>query len=256
MMEREKLRKADFFSGGVVLAVGLFIISQGVQMPMKDSWGGVQNVWFVSPALFPLFVGAMLCLLGALLMRTAVRSVGAEGLREVFQFIGSSRLMEFLKTGESARFYGIVLNLFVYVYLMVPRIDFFLASVFFLLTFFFMYYCGGHDAMMRFLWLLLGWAALLLLLIAVAADQGVSAVLVAPLDWLAVVALVVLVAVAVHTFRDEEESRRKLRTSLLLGITGPLLIGVIFKFLLLVPLPREGIVVWLLELIWYAEIWS
>ena len=34
-------------------------------MPMKDTWGGVQNVWFVSPALFPLFVGAMIMLLGA-----------------------------------------------------------------------------------------------------------------------------------------------------------------------------------------------
>ena len=62
MMDKDKLRKADIFSGSLIILLGLFIISQAVQMPMKDSWGGVQNVWFVSPALFPLLVGGMLVL--------------------------------------------------------------------------------------------------------------------------------------------------------------------------------------------------
>jgi hypothetical protein len=53
MMEKEKLRKADIFSGGIISLFGLWVISQALKMPMKDSWGGVQNVWFVSPALFP-----------------------------------------------------------------------------------------------------------------------------------------------------------------------------------------------------------
>jgi hypothetical protein len=64
MMEKDKLRKADIFSGSLVVLLGLFIISQAFGMPMKDSWGGVQNVWFVSPALFPLLVGGMLSFLG------------------------------------------------------------------------------------------------------------------------------------------------------------------------------------------------
>ncbi len=47
MLEKDKLRKADIFSGSIISLFGLWIISQAVKMPMKDSWGGVQNVWFV-----------------------------------------------------------------------------------------------------------------------------------------------------------------------------------------------------------------
>jgi hypothetical protein len=57
MMEKERLRKADVFCGGIIFLFGAWIVWQAFNMPMKDSWGGVQNVWFVSPALFPLFVG-------------------------------------------------------------------------------------------------------------------------------------------------------------------------------------------------------
>jgi hypothetical protein len=57
MLEIEKLRKADIFSGVIISLFGLWVVGQALKMPMKDSWGGVQNVWFVSPALFPLFVG-------------------------------------------------------------------------------------------------------------------------------------------------------------------------------------------------------
>ncbi len=83
MMDKGQLRKADIFSGGLIMLFGLWVISQALKMPMKDSWGGVQNVWFVSPALFPLFVGAMITLLGALLIRTALKTVGSAGLKEV-----------------------------------------------------------------------------------------------------------------------------------------------------------------------------
>ncbi|MEE4113214.1 MAG: hypothetical protein V2I40_10395, partial [Desulfobacteraceae bacterium] len=83
MMEKDKLRKADIFSGGTIFLFGLWVVGQAMQMPMKDSWGGVQNVWFVSPALLPLFVGAMIALLGALLVRTALKSVGFKELGNI-----------------------------------------------------------------------------------------------------------------------------------------------------------------------------
>jgi hypothetical protein len=55
MLEKENLRKADVYSGAVISLFGLWIVLQAIKMPMKDSWGGVQNVWYVSPAIFPLF---------------------------------------------------------------------------------------------------------------------------------------------------------------------------------------------------------
>ncbi|MCB2170659.1 MAG: hypothetical protein KQI78_23605, partial [Deltaproteobacteria bacterium] len=75
MMDKEKLRKADIFSGSIIMLFGLWVISQALQMPMKDSYGGVQNVWYVSPALLPLFVGSMIALFGALLIRIALKTV-------------------------------------------------------------------------------------------------------------------------------------------------------------------------------------
>ena len=44
MLEKEKLRKADIFSGVVIVLFGAAVMSMGFQMPMRDSWGGVQNV--------------------------------------------------------------------------------------------------------------------------------------------------------------------------------------------------------------------
>jgi hypothetical protein len=70
------LRKADFFSSLPIILFGLFVCSQAFRMPMKDSWGGVQNVWYVSPALFPLIIGTVLVALGLLLLSTVVRQLG------------------------------------------------------------------------------------------------------------------------------------------------------------------------------------
>ena len=67
MLEKDILRKADVFSGILFFCFGLFVVLQALKMPMKDSWGGVQNVWYVSPALFPLFVGGIIALLGLIL---------------------------------------------------------------------------------------------------------------------------------------------------------------------------------------------
>ena len=109
MMDKEKLRKADIFSGGVIMLFGVWIISQAIQMPMKDSWGGVQNVWYVSPALFPLFVGAMITLLGALLVRKALQTVGRKGLMDVLHWLGGSDLVHYLKTPAVFRFYAMTI---------------------------------------------------------------------------------------------------------------------------------------------------
>jgi hypothetical protein len=76
-------------------------------MPMKDSWGGVQNVWYVSPALFPLFVGGVIMLLGALLTRTALKVAGIKAFTETVRWFGSRDLFQFLISDSTIRFYAI-----------------------------------------------------------------------------------------------------------------------------------------------------
>ena len=99
MLEKEKLRKADVYSGIVIFLFGAWIVWQASKMPMKDSWGGVQNVWFVSPALFPLFVGAMIMLLGLLLVRTALKTIGMKAFGHTLQWLLSQNLLHFFKHG-------------------------------------------------------------------------------------------------------------------------------------------------------------
>ena len=151
MMDKEKLRKADIFSGGVIMLFGVWIISQAIQMPMKDSWGGVQNVWYVSPALFPLLVGAMITLLGALLVRKAMHTVGRKGLMDVLNWLGSSSLLHYLKTPAVFRFYAMTLLFFSFVFLNIPRIDFFLCAILFLIVFITMFYFDDDRLLKKML---------------------------------------------------------------------------------------------------------
>ncbi len=254
MMDKEKLRKADFFSGGFITLFGMFVIVTSLGMPMKDSWGGVQNVWYVSPAIFPLFVGAMLVILGGMLIRTALKAIGFSGVATVVQYLLSSDFVGFLRRRETVRFYGIALLLFTFVFLMVPRVDFFLAAVLFLFVFFCMFYLDKSELLVKLMFFYCGGMAALLLVLLVA--EPLATVLPHPADWFVLAFTVVFGVVVRSRISGERQLDRKFTTAVLLAVTAPFLVGMIFKYFLLVPLPFEGLIVELLDLVWYAEIWE
>lgn len=256
MIETEKLRKADIFSGAAVCILGLFIISQALGMPMKDSWGGVQNVWFVSPALFPLLVGGMLFLLGIMLISTAFKSVGGKGVRSVFAFLTSADFLRFLCKPESVRFYGIVFNLLVFVFLMIPHIDFFLSAILFLLVSFFMFYFGDHTHLVKVFVVIVCAGLLLSLFLFSGVAEKLTGVTEFAADWMVLLFIPILCLVAATTIKAQPELKRKFRLSVIIAVAAPLTIGIIFKYFLLVPMPHEGLIVQWLDSIWYAEMWS
>jgi hypothetical protein len=256
MLEIEKLRKADIFSGSAIMLLGLFIISQGVQMPMKDSYAGVKNVWYVSPALFPLFVGSMLALLGLMLLRTALKSIGVQGLKSVFAYLASPDFIAFLKLPVTIRFYGIVLNLIVFVFILIPRIDFFFAAILFLTIFFFMFYFGGDELLPTLIYLLLSGTTLFSLFHFTGLSAVIEKTIPFPSDLLVLLMILALITNGYLYTRTNTQLARKFRISLIIAITAPFTIGIIFKYFLLVPMPFEGLVVSLLDAIWYADIWS
>lgn len=253
MMDTDKLRKADLFSGSIIVLFGLWVISQALKMPMKDSWGGVQNVWYVSPALFPLFVGAMIALLGILLMRTALKTVGLVGLKTSLHWLGSRNLVQYLQTPSSMRFYAMVVLLFIYVFLAIPRIDFFAASVFFLLPFISMFYFD-EDALLKKLFGFFLVAAIGLLLFFI---LGIAPALEDTLpyagDWLTLALVVAYALLTWRAIRDIPRLRGKFRTSLVLAVATPFTVGPIFKYLLLVPMPTEGLIVAVMDALWYWD---
>ena len=253
MMDKDKLRKADIFSGGIFFLLGLWIIGQALKMPMKDSWGGVQNVWFVSPALFPLLVGGMISLLGVLLIRTAFKAVGKEGLRITLQWLLSRNLITYLSGNPTLRFYAMVVLFLSFVFLNIPRIDFFLCSILFLVVFISMFYFDDDTLLKKlFFFYLVGIGSFIIYFI-LGLPAKLAMVLPFPNDWLALVFIVAYLIYAWMLIRNAPALRKKYRTSLILAIVTPFLIVSIFKYFLLVPMPKEGLVVTVMDAIWYAD---
>lgn len=253
MLAKDKLRKADIFSGGIISLFGLWIVLQAIKMPMKGSWGGVQNVWFVSPALFPLFVGLMIMLLGALLVRTALREVGFKALGKVLQWLVSREARTFLKTAVNIRFYAIVALFFSLVYINISRIDFFLCSVLFLMVFITMFYFDDNTLLKKLLYFYLAGTALFIFYFVFNIQAMLEPVIPFAGDWLTLIFIIAYCTYCWGLVRNTPELRKKYRLSLILAITAPFLIGPIFKYLLLVPMPTEGLVVAVLDAIWYWE---
>lgn len=253
MLEKEKLRKADIFSGSVIFLFGLWIILQAAKMPMKGSWGGVQNVWFVSPALFPLFVGAMIMLLGALLVRTALKEVGFRELGEVLRWFASREAPAFLQTAANLRFYAIVSLFLSLVYINISRIDFFLCSVLFLMVFITMFYFNEDTLLKKLLYFYLAGTVLFILYFTLNIHAVLEPAIPFAGDWLTLIFIVAYGAYCWALIRHTPALRKKFRTSLILAVAAPFIIGPIFKYFLLVPMPFEGLVVAVMDMVWYWE---
>jgi len=86
-MDTDNLRKADFKTGIMLIAFCLWFLSiTFVFMPFKETYGGVENVWYVSPWIFPAVVLTLLLLLSVIL---TVNAVLRQGYRDFVEFQGA-----------------------------------------------------------------------------------------------------------------------------------------------------------------------
>ncbi len=253
MMEKDKLRKADIFSGGVIFLFGLWVISQGLKMPMKDSWGGVLNVWFVSPALFPLFVGAMIAFLGALLVRTALKEVGRSEFKKFLGWFVSPEFSQVLIAPAVMRFYAIAALFMAFVFLNIPRIDFLLSSVLFLIAFISMFYFDDDVLLKRMFFFYLAGTFACMIFFLLGLSKALESTLPYPSDWLTLIFICAYAIYARTLIGKSPQLLKKYRTSLILAVIVPFIICPIFKYFLLVPMPKEGLVVALMDAIWYWD---
>ena len=253
MLDKEKLRKADVFSGGAFFLFGLWVVSQAFQMPMRDSWGGVMNVWYVSPALMPLFIGGVIMLLGAMLCRIGLKAVGFEILKGTLRWLVSPDLLRVLKSDVSVRFYAIAVLFLTLVFVNLPRVDFFLCAVLFLSVFITMFYFLNDSLLQKFLRFYLAGEAVFIVFFAFGLHSPTDET---PSYAADVLALAFIIAYLVYVWmktRSQAELRKKFRIGLIVALTTPFVIGPIFKYFLMVPLPKEGLVVAALDYVWYLE---
>ncbi len=253
MLEKETLRKADVYSGIIIFLFGAWVVWQATKMPMKDSWGGVQNVWFVSPAIFPLFIGAMIMLLGLLLCRTALKAIGWQAFGDSLKWLMSAKLFAFLNTMSVLRFYAIAVFFLTFVFLNIPRIDFFLSSILFLTVFITMFYFGEATILKKLFFFYLAGTIFFIIYFVTGINAKLHQVLPFAKDILALGFILAYCLYAWKLIRGNPQLRKKFRTALIVAVVAPFLVGSIFKYFLLVPMPAEGLVVALLDAIWYFE---
>ena len=253
MMDKDRLRKTDIFSGAVICIFGLWIVLQALKMPMKDSWGGVQNVWYVSPAIFPLFVGCMIMLLGALLCRTALKMVGFKAFGQTVRWLMSKALLKFFNSLPNLRFYTIVVLFLSFVYLTIPRIDFFLCAFLFLVVFITAFYFDDAMVLKKLFFFYLTGTIVLILYFALGLNDPLSRMVPFPADILTVCFIASYCVYAWLLIRNNPMQRKKYRTAMIVAVISPLVVGMVFKYFLLVPMPSEGLVVAITDYFWYLE---
>ena len=246
MMEKTKLRQADFVSSILFILFGLWILFQAFQMPMQDTFGDVQNVWYVSPALMPLIIGTAISILGTVLLVSSIKSGGAAN------FIESMKSIRLNISESGYRFIGVLVALVTFVYLYIPRVDFFMSILFFL-SYFIPAYAFDSLRELKKLTAFYSAVALFMLILFV---TPIAAALNGAFEFTTdVIILIATIAINIYAARlasPSELNRRRYRTGLIVSIITPLFLTPAFRFFLLVPLPHEGGIVQLMQVIYYS----
>lgn len=246
-MDKIELRKKDFITSLILIAFGIFMILYTFDyIPMKDSWGGVMNVWYVSPGLFPVCIGSLIVLMGVVLCRRAIKDGGAEKFfKELFQKKG-------LISEKTLRFWGILLVILTYVYLYIPRIDFFLSTMLTLMVFISFFYLYRLDLLKRLFSFYLAGSLLFLFLFALKIDRGLNVKFLYSMDLLIFFFFLTYIIFCRILIQGDKELKRRWRVSIIVSIITSLFLIPSFKYFLLVPLPVEGGFIELMNILRYA----
>jgi uncharacterized protein YhhL (DUF1145 family) len=246
MMEGTKLRRADFITSIILILFGFWILFHAFQMPMRESYGGVKSVWYVSPALLPIFIGAAVVVLGIILMVHAIKTGGAA------RFLQSVKSATLEASDSTQRFSGVILAIVSFVYLYIPRVDFFLAIVLFLSYFIPAFFYDSMKALRRLSLLYLVISAVVLVVFVTPLATRLNGTFDFATDVLVLIAIVILNIAAALLAKEKPQNRKRFRVGLVVSIVTPLIVTPIFRFALLVPFPHEGGIVKLMQLIYYS----
>lgn len=246
MMETRKLRQADFVTSVIMMLAAVAILIMTFQMPMRDTYGGVKNAWYVSPALLPLIVGFGILLLSITLLVNSIKCGGAA------DFLAAVRRLTPGVSEANQRFFGIVLALCSFVYLFIPRIDFVLSITLFLAYFVPAFYYDELPDLRRLSVAYGGVVVIFVLLFSSGIAEVLNGGFEFATDVIALVATVFLLVYARRVAAGDAVKIKKFRLSLIVTLVTPFFLTPVFRFLLFVRLPHEGGIVQLLQLIWYS----
>ena len=235
-----RMRRADFWTSLVFFGIAAGMIGSAMTMPLKESFAGVQNAWYVSPALLPLMIAGGLLILATTLLCNAIRTGGASAA-----FASLGRWAE-ASRDAAARMLVSIAMITGYVFGLIPRVDYVIATALFLQVFIAAFYVGRKEIMrlQTASFVLVVAPAFVAALFGVYPSPGT-----APRYGLDLIVLLIGFWVG-QTWRrlaPDPIGRRRFAITIAVSIVVALLTSVSFKFGLLVPLPAEGPVVRAME---------
>jgi hypothetical protein len=236
-----RMRKADFWTSLVFFGIAAGMIGSAMTMPLRESFAGVQNAWYVSPALLPLMIAGGILILATTLLCNAIRTGGARAaLASLGRWAEASR-------DATARMLVSIAMIAGYVFGLIPRVDYVIATALFLQVFIAAFYVGRKEIMrlQTASFLLLIVPAFLADLLGIYPSPGT-----APRYALDLIVLLIGLGIGFVTWRriaPDPVGRRRYTITIAVSIVVALFTSVSFKFGLLVPLPAEGPVVRAME---------
>ncbi len=250
MMDDKKLRGADLVTSILFFVLGIWILIESFKMPLKDSYAGVESVWYVSPALMPLIIGTAIILLAIVIFIHGLRHGGKEALAAIWV----SRKGKKLLSDANIRYASVLLPLIAMVYMNLKMVDFFLTLVLYLGFTITVFYIDDAHFMRSTFYLYTAEMAVLFILAVFNLDALLDSLFMYTVDIIALVMIVVLTVWMKMKLKRYgiEGAKVKFRHAMMMTYIAPLLLVPIFRFLLRVPLPKEGGIVNLMSLLYYT----
>lgn len=250
MIEKTRLRGLDLITSVIFFLLAIYILIGAMGMPLKDSYAGVDSVWYVSPALLPIIIGIAMLLLSTAIFTNALKDGGWSALLLI---ISESKNKKFL-SDANMRYAGVLVPLIAMVYINITRIDFFITVVLYLIFTISVFHIDDLLIMRKMVYLYTGEMLFLLFLAVFGLDIKLKAFFPYALDILAIAFIVSIIAVLVVLCKKEGNPVywKKLKQALLMSFLTPLFIVPLFRFMLRVPLPVEGVVVNAMSALYYV----
>ncbi|MEL0636443.1 tripartite tricarboxylate transporter TctB family protein [Marinomonas sp. TI.3.20] len=223
------LRRADMRTAVILMIVSTLAMVDSFSFPLTGSYAGVQNMWYVSPALFPIIVFSLLFLCGLSLL---IKSI---------TFIKKHPSIATAKESPASwgRFFLLVSLIAGMVYGFIPMIDFALSSFLFLFIFIFTFYSDNALFQKR---IFVIWTTVSFLLAVVSFTTDLSDDKRMLFDW-AMLAFIFCMLIVLYSWAKKSEQLKVWRVSWKTALIVTLIVCPLFRLGMLVPLPTEGLII-------------
>ncbi len=249
--KNKKMRGADIIISGLFLILGILALIGAFQMPLRDSYGGVESVWYVSPALMPIIIGIAMILLSISILIYGIKQGGLDIIKKGIE----KRKQEPVLNEDTVRMLATLVPLFWLVFVHLTMLDFCLAVGLYLTFTISVFYFEDFKILKE----ALGFYSIILLINLIIKITSVNVMLdsmfVFTTDILATIELIILIIYIrkkIKVSENYETLNIKYKHAIRVSIITPLAVAAIFRFALRIPMPKEGFIMNFMYLIYYA----